>query len=231
MLAQIASGRTITCRGQLASRSTAVEIHCLRYRLAQPMLTVFGPVDARPALVLRVEDDEGASGWGDIWCNFPQPGAEYRARLAALVVPGALTGLDVSGPQSAFATLRQHLHRLALQAGEPGPADQIAAGLDIALHDLAARRKGVPLAAYLGGAPRPLVPYASGIDSRLAGEMMTAARTAGYRRFKLRIGFGRESDVKAVATAQSILRDRELLMVDANQSWDLDEALAMVRAL
>src|SRR5262245_31856338 len=62
-----------------------VEIHCFRYRLTQPMYTVFGPLEARPALVLRVEDDEGASGWGEVWCNFPQPGAEYRARLAALV--------------------------------------------------------------------------------------------------------------------------------------------------
>jgi L-alanine-DL-glutamate epimerase-like enolase superfamily enzyme len=208
-----------------------VDIHCFRYRLPQPMQTVFGPVDARPALVLRVEDDEGASGWGEIWCNFPQPGAEYRARLAALVVPGALAGLEASEPRSAFATIRQRLNRLALQAGEPGPADQIAAGLDIALHDLAARRQGVPLATYLGGAPRPLAPYASGIDSRLAGEMMTAAREAGYRRFKLRIGFGRDSDTKAVAAARSILRDGEQLMVDANQNWDLDEALAMAHAL
>lgn len=195
------------------------------------MRTVFGPVDARPALVLRVEDDEGASGWGEIWCNFPQPGAEYRARLAALVIPGALAGLDISEPQSAFATLRQRLNRLALQAGEPGPADQIASGLDIALHDLAARRRGVPLATYLGGGPRPLEPYASGIDSRLAGDMMAAARADGYRRFKLRIGFGRDSDAKSIAAAQSALQDQEQLMVDANQNWDLDEALAMARIL
>ncbi len=208
-----------------------IEIHGFRYPLKTPMQTVFGPVDARPALIVRVEDADGAEGWGEIWCNFPQVGAEYRARLAALVAPGALAGIDVSAPAAAFTTLRARLHRLSLQAGEPGPADQIASGLDIALHDLAARRLGVPLATYLGGAPRALPVYASGIDSRLAGEMMAAARAAGYRAFKLRVGFGKDSALAAMAAAKTVLSDGDKLMIDANQSWTLDEAVAMVAAL
>ena len=116
-----------------------VEFHSFRYPLQRPMQTVFGPVGSRPALIVRLEDSDGTEGFGEIWCNFPQVGAEYRARLAALVAPAALAGLDVAAPATAFATLRARLHRLSLQAGEPGPADQIASGLDIALHDLAAR--------------------------------------------------------------------------------------------
>ena len=101
------------------------------------------------------------------------------------MLPRALQGLDTRQPGQTFATLLACLHRLSLQAGEPGPADQIASGLDIALHDLAARRQGVTLATHLGGAPRALRPYASGNDSRLAVEMMGANCTAGYRAFKL----------------------------------------------
>ena len=213
------------------ARIARVEVHCFRYPLKTAMQTVFGPVDARPALIVRIEDSDGAEGWGEIWCNFPQVGAEYRARLAALVAPAALAGLDVTAPTTAFATLRARLHRLSLQAGEPGPADQIASGLDIALHDLAARRKGVALATFLGGAPRALPAYASGIDSRLAGEMMSAARAAGYRAFKLRVGFGNSSTLSAMAAARMVMGASDKLMVDANQSWSLDEAVAMVAAL
>ena len=212
-------------------RPTHVEIHCFRYPLEVPLETVFGRVTSRPALLLRVEDEEGAFGWGEIWCNFPQPGAEYRARLAAATVATALDGLDTGAPEGAFYRIRARLHGLALQAGEAGPADQIASGLDIALHDLAARRAGVPLATFLSGAPRALSTYASGIDSRLCESMIPAAQLGGYRAFKLRVGFGRTATTEGVRKAVSLLGPGESLMVDANQNWDLDEALWSVEAL
>ena len=62
----------------MPEKSLKVDIHCFRYPLDVQMQTVFGPVASRPALILRVEDDDGAEGWGEIWCNFPQPRAEYR---------------------------------------------------------------------------------------------------------------------------------------------------------
>lgn len=194
------------------------------------MRTVFGLVESRPALVLRIEDSEGAEGFGEIWCNFPQPGAEYRTRLAAAVLPGALAGLDAADPFGAWPGLRARLHRLALQAGEPGPADQIASGVDIALHDLIARRAGRPLAEWLGGALRPLPAYASGIDSRDAAPMMDAARQAGYRAFKLRVGFGRASDLATVRAAAEGLAPGETLTIDANQAWDAAMAAEMAEA-
>ena len=215
----------------MAQRSIKIEIHCFRYPLPVAMQTVFGPVQSRPALILRIEDAEGAEGWGEIWCNFPQPGAEYRARLAEAVIPGVMAGLDLGDVATAFTTLRRRLYRLSLQAGEPGPADQIASGLDIALHDRAARRAGVPLATLLGGGPRRLRPYASGIDARLGEEMVAAARASGYRAFKLRVGFGGLDPAEAVAKVAAGLQDSELLMVDANQAWDRETAVDAVQGL
>jgi D-galactarolactone cycloisomerase len=209
---------------------TRVEIVCFRHPLRQPLKTVFGVVESRPALILRIEDSDGAEGFGEIWCNFPQPGAEYRARLAASVLPAALRGVSSADPFAAWETLRERLHRLALQAGEPGPADQIASGVDIALHDLAARKAGVPLAVWLGGKRRSLPVYASGIDSREAPDMMAAAREGGYRSFKLRVGFGRASDETAVSEAVGALETGEDLMLDANQAWHVDEACHMAAA-
>ena len=41
--------------------------------------------------IVRAEDSDGARGWGEVWCNFPNSGAEYRARLFAdIVAPRAL---------------------------------------------------------------------------------------------------------------------------------------------
>ena len=214
-----------------APKVVRLDLHCLRYPLSAPLRTVLGTIEARPALLVRIEDEDGAEGWGEIWCNFPPPGAEYRARLAAAVLPGALGNADPAKPEAAFAQLRAKLHSLALQAGEPGPADQIATGVDIALHDLAARRAGLRLAEYLGGAVRPIPAYASGLDSREATDLLPQARENGYRAFKFRVGFGADSDKDALATAADLLGEGETLMIDANQSWNVDSVSNLAGAL
>jgi hypothetical protein len=90
------------------------------------------------------------------WRRIPCASGRHNGR-------DGLDSLDTGAPEGAFYDIRARLHGLALHAGEPGSADQIASGLDIALHDLAARRAGVPLATFLGGAPRALPTYTSEI--------------------------------------------------------------------
>lgn len=213
------------------ARLARIQIICHRYPLETPLRTVFGIVEARPALILRIEDTTGAHGYGEIWCNFPAPGAEYRARLAAAVLPNALGDFDSDDPWRSFTHVRQRLHALSLQAGEGGPADQISAGVDIAIHDLAARRSGVPLATHLGGAPRPLKPYASGIGPADLDRLLPVSIASGFAAFKLRIGFGHENDLAAIEAARHLVGEDRELMIDANQNWNAGEALAMIAAL
>ena len=208
-----------------------VQIFCFRYPLERPLETVFGPVNSRPALIFRIEDEEGAFGFGESWCNFPVPGAEYRARLAAAVMPNAMIGLLSDKPERVFTTVRERLNTIALQAGEPGPVDQISAGIDIAMHDLAARRRNIPLARLLGGELRPLRPYASGIGPGDHDRLVQAGLAAGYDAFKLRVGFGQASDLTAIAITRAAIGEHMDLMIDANQSWRLDEARAIAEAL
>jgi D-galactarolactone cycloisomerase len=126
---------------------------------------------------------------------------------------------------------------LAIQSGEPGPIAQAVAGIDIALHDLAARRAGVPLWRHLGGpAAGPgdgvRVPvYASGINPDRSGETVAALRIGGYTAFKLKVGFGEARDLDNLAAVRAAAGADARVMVDANQAWDLDAAVAMGRRL
>ena len=204
-----------------------LEIFCLRFRLATPLRTVFGELASRPALLVRIEDAEGAEGWGEIWCNFPPPGAEYRANLAASVLQPVLSAIDPGSPAATFDIVRERLHSLSLQSGEGGPADQISSGVDIAIHDLAARRADIPLAQFLGGSPRDLACYASGIDSRQVSQMIAAARSSGYGAFKIRVGFGRNGDLRALKSCSGMLEFGETMAIDANQNWSVADVLAL----
>ena len=67
-----------------------VEAHVFRTPIKDPVRTSFGTMTERSAVFVRVEDSDGARGWGEIWCNFPNAAAEHRALLFAdIVVPRA----------------------------------------------------------------------------------------------------------------------------------------------
>nr|WP_243463852.1 hypothetical protein [Bordetella bronchiseptica] len=78
----------------------------------------------RPAVLVEVEDSDGAVGWGEVWCNFPACGAEHRARLVETVLAPLLTARAFADPAQAFAHLEARTAVLAIQTGEPGPLAQ-----------------------------------------------------------------------------------------------------------
>ena len=220
-------------------RVARIEVHVFRWPVTTPVRTSFGTMLDRPAVLVRIEDEAGAHGWGEAWCNFPSCGAEHRARLIETVLAPLLVGRAFASPQAAYAELTQKTAVLALQSGEPGPIAQAIAGVDIALHDLAARRAGLPLwrmlgrdagAATNGAAPRVPI-YASGINPDRPGVALVALRAAGYTAFKLKVGFGAERDVANLCAMREAAGAAAPLMVDANQAWDIETAIAMAQRL
>lgn len=186
------------------------------------MVTAFGRMHERPALLVRVEDSDSAAGWGEVWCNFPEGGMEHRARLLDRLVGPWYLGRPADRPDALLALASEAFRRCAIQCGEPGPFANILAGLDCALHDLAARRAGRPLATFLGGSPRPVPAYASGINPTEPLRQIEAARSRGFRAFKLKIGFDAdETNLSAVAAG---LQPGERFFVDANQAFSPEEA-------
>ena len=106
-----------------------VQARVYRCPLEQPVTTSFGVMHDRPMLLVEVEDRSGATGWGEIWCNFPAVGAEHRARLVDTVLAPLLVARSFDSPADAFDYLTQETVVLAIQSGEPGPFAQAIAGL------------------------------------------------------------------------------------------------------
>src|SRR3546814_519207 len=190
----------------------------------------------RPAVVLRLRDADGAEGWGEVWCNFPGCGAEHRGRLVATVLAPLLIGRKVEDPALEWRRLTDATRILALQSGEAGPFAQAIAGIDIALWDLAARRAGLPLWRLLDGgtehdADGGVPVYASGINPEGAERLVGTKLDEGYRAFKLKVGFGEESDQRSLRGLRALLGSETALTVDANQGWTVEQALAVLPLL
>lgn len=203
----------------------------LRAPIAEPVANAFGAMTNRPALFLRVTASDGAWGWGEVFSNFPQVGAEHRARLVESIFAPLLEGVPSSDPAGVRALLDRRTRQMAIQCGEPGPFAQIIGAVDQALWDLSARRAGVPLWRHLGGTRGDVRVYASGIGPERVAELALRKRAEGFRAFKLKVGFGADRDRANLASLRDALGDEATIMTDANQAWSPDEAAARIAEL
>ena len=236
----------------------SVTPHLYRVPLDQPVVTSFGTMRARWALWVCVRDEDGIEGWGEVWCNFPESGALHRCRLMQEVFAPLLPDLRGENPAQLSAQVAARTRILRLQSAEYGPLDQCAAGLDVATWDLYAKRLGQPLYVVLHQmlnepnkdsnltsqmnstgqvqaiTPPPVSPrvraYASGINPQGVGPTIDRAAKAGYRAFKVKVGFGYEQDLKTLQDARSAAGD-QWLAADANQGWTLKQASAFMPVL
>jgi len=215
----------------LSFKLAQVDAIVCRAPVATPVQTAFGIMRERPGLFLQVTDDHGNEGLGEVWCNFPNVGAEHRARLLADSVAPLALAKRWQNPSALQQALEARFLILGIQSGEPGPLAQTVAGLDIACWDLVARRAGLPLWRLLGGTSPRVAVYASGLNPTAPDLLAYRCAEAGHRAFKLKVGFGLERDAGNLAALRRALGSDVELMVDANQSWRIDEAAAHIRQL
>ena len=199
----------------------------LRVPVRQPVRTAFGIMYDRPAVIVQLSDDDGFTGWGEVWCNFPACGAEHRARLIDTELAPLVLNAPVSHPAKLFKSLTSSLNLLVNQTGEPGPVAQAIAGIDIALWDLIARRKNVPLCNLLGGEDTCIPVYASGLNPDRPEQLAEKKLACGFRAFKLKVGFGNELDTRNVRSLRDRLGIDVKLMIDANQAWNIEQTQRM----
>ena len=109
------------------------------------------------------------------------------------------------------------------------------AAIDVALWEIRAQAADRPLHLELGGGARSVPAYTSGIDLHLTPDELFALqkvkRTEGYEWFKIKVGLPRlADDVARVAAAREAIGPDAHLVLDANQGWELGEAILRCRA-
>ena len=129
--------------------------------------------------------------------------------------------------------------RRSVHALTPGCLTSTAlAAIDVALWDLAGHRASAPVWKLLGGARERVPVYNTHVGwlDRPVDEMVALCREAverdGFRALKLKVGKADPAeDVERVARVRQAVGDEVALMIDANQSWTVDEAVRRLRRL
>lgn len=199
-----------------------VETIVLSYPLARPVTMSFGTMTDRTNVLIKVDTDEGISGIGETWTNFPHWAAEERK----ITVEKGIKPLLINENPLNISFLWNKLYRslmksgAGLQWGAKGPLMQAISGVDIALWDILGQKLDTPVYQILGGMACPEIgAYASGIGPRGYEREVQDCVDKGYSAFKLKVGFGKDLDLHNLETVRQIIGSRTL-MIDANQGWD-----------
>ena len=204
----------------------------LQVPIDHPVKTAFGTMHERHALFLYVEDVDGHCGIGESWVNFPVWAPwERRAAYERVIIPW-LQSREVQDVPATMAELYGALRGPAQQSGTLGPLLSALCAVELALWDLAAQNAGRPLARLLYERPAKRVRvYASGINSPIPWELVDEHLDRGVTLFKLKLGFGEETDRANLTALCRHLGERARVAVDVNRAWTLGRALAWLDRL
>jgi L-alanine-DL-glutamate epimerase-like enolase superfamily enzyme len=210
-------------------RITDVQAHHLRIPYDAGVASFKQGASAIAALdivLIEVSTDAGLTGWGDAWGYVcPRSTAEAVREMIAPQARG-LEMRDHTNIPSIMDKIQRNLHLF----GRYGITMFAISGLDIALWDLAAKARGLPLNRLLGGtgARGRIAAYASLLrisDPSLVAQECTAALAKGYGAVKLH-----ETTVPSVFAARQAIGPEVPLMVDMNCPMDEAEATEFARA-
>jgi D-galactarolactone cycloisomerase len=208
---------------------TEIRGYHLGFPLADPVGNALSFFHRREFLLVEVVTDSGISGWGEVGASPHAGAALIRTKFAPLVL----------GQSPAEAGRLWHLMRANMHYDRRGAAAMAIAGLDMALHDVAARAQGISVAAMLGGALRTRVmAYASGpfirMDTDPYGRYLAETEAflrKNFRAIKPRCGIDPRKD-GAMALAQRDLIGPDIaLMMDVNQGYTARAAIESAKRM
>lgn|SRR5688572_26973476 len=208
-----------------------VEPVAVEMPLPTPIRTPMTTISNVVTLMLRVEDEDGTEGWGEIWCNFPRFGVHHRARILRELVAPLVIGRAFDSPADCSRLLETATRIVRLQAGEPGPMRSVIAGLDIALWDIAAKKSGQALWQLLGGRSSRVPIYVSVGWGPAALTRVRDFAASGICAFKIRSSGEAEDHRRAVTAARQVIGPESDLMLDLNSSWTEEAAAAGMSTL
>jgi L-alanine-DL-glutamate epimerase-like enolase superfamily enzyme len=201
------------------------------YRVPLPVVlsdSTHGEIAHFDLVTARVRAADGAEGLG--YTYTVGVGASAIRALLVELVP-LLLGQDAERIEALWQRMWWGCHYV----GRGGLAAFAIAAADIALWDLRARRRGLPLWKLLGGHQPRVKAYAGGIDLQFPLDQLLRQTddnlSRGFLAIKMKVGRPRlREDVERVGKMRERLGPDAPLMVDANMRWTADEAIRAARA-
>lgn len=209
-------------------------IQKISIRVLEPVATItpfqdatMGPFPSFGLSIIRIEDADGYVGEAPVYNS-------YNNILETCLFP-ILFHCEGMSYQEFFPKLYWSIRN----EGFKGAASALLGQVDMALHDLAARRQGVPLYRYIGGERNRVKIYGSGGGTNYTLQELenevALFLDAGVDCYKMKIGkdFGTNmaADIDRVKHVRKLAGDQMQVAVDVNQIWSSADVFRFIDAI
>ena len=194
--------------------------------MTRPMKMAGVLIESADNVLVRVELAGGQVGWGEA-ASAPLMTGETVASMMAAIRHMAPALLDADANDISALSMRMDRLMYSNQSAK--------SAVEMALHDALGRALGKPVYELLGGKKRSRVPvlWLLGTGS-VEGDIAEARdkQAAGFVAFKVKVGIGDPlADAARTRRVCEALGTGLLISADANQGYDVDQALAYVKAV
>jgi len=203
-----------------------IEPIALSLPMLKPVIMAGEEVRRADNVLVRVETDAGLVGWGEA-ASAPLMTGETLESIAAAVrfLEPVLRGREAADIAGARAAMHGCMY------GNNGAK----AAIEIALYDLAGRAAGKPVHALLGDKKRsrmPLLAVVGGGDFEADLRDAEKKKSGGFTAYKIKVGIDTPArDAERTRAICKMLGPDVLISADANQGFNLTQALEFVRAV
>jgi L-Ala-D/L-Glu epimerase len=202
-----------------------VRTHRLSAPLHTPFVTALRRTTDVQSLIVELIDEDGRSGYGEAPQVWQVTGDSIAGSEACVeqILAAKLIGAD---PAEVVGLSR------AVEGAVVGN-DAAKMAVDCALHDLVARRAGLPLVRALGGAALRVqtdVTLSAGEPDGLR-EAAAARVKEGFSTLKLKVGTDAAGDLTRIRAVREAAGPGVTIRLDANQGWTAREAVKIIHGL
>lgn len=179
-------------------------------------------------VIIQIFTDNGLCGLGEAMTLGPYYGRESQGTVMAL--------------------LAEHFWRKVLFDEDPFNIDLIhykmdktvsensfaKTAVDLALHDIVGKALNIPVCKLIGGLYTEKIalhwPIGIGAPKEIEEEVLKGM-AAGYKAVKMKVGNDAKQDIEMVKTVREAVGPDVVIVVDANQAYDVKRAIRIIRQM
>ncbi|MFC1563242.1 mandelate racemase/muconate lactonizing enzyme family protein [candidate division KSB1 bacterium] len=228
----IAAGNSPSINSALGTiKITNVETIVLKFPTSRPIADAIHVFSDRGGVVTKVRTDAGITGWGYTYFGMGPGSPKTLKHLIDLELAPVAIGQD----PFASRKVRQDLWRATEYHGVGGITYFGITAIDMALWDICGKAVSLPVHKLLGSCHDRMPAYGMvGWYYSTEGEFEQSCASAveeGFTAVKIKVGVGTlQEDLERIKKARHVVGTNVRLMVDANQSLSVNEAIRRGKA-
>ncbi|MEO7394558.1 MAG: dipeptide epimerase [Chitinophagaceae bacterium] len=202
-----------------------IELYKLSIPLIEPFTTSLGVDENASNVLLKIKTNEGITGFGECSPYMPINGeSQDTCFIVGQYFARALIGKNPLQIEDCISLMDKIIYANT----------SIKSAFDMAFYDIASQHASLPLYKFIGGENNKTIitDYTVSIGEvyKMAADAVKI-KEQGYPAIKIKLGKHGPTDIQRISAIRAAVGNEIPLRIDANQGWDVEEAISTLQAL